>query len=78
MKNNPSAYLKNIYVDTSGDKVKSNFLAALELFGPGHLLWGSDWPAKKDVTGSMQVIRNLDISEEDKTDILGGNLEKLL
>ncbi len=78
LKNNPTAYLKNIYVDTSGDKVRSNFLAALELFGPDHLLWGSDWPAKKDVAGSMQVIKDLEISQEDKAGILGGNLEKIL
>ena len=78
LKGNPSTYLKNIYVDSSGDKVKSNFLAALELFGPGHLLWGSDWPAKKDVAGSMQIVRDLDISEEDKANILGGNLDRLL
>jgi predicted TIM-barrel fold metal-dependent hydrolase len=78
LKGNPSTYLKNIYVDTSGDKVKSNFLAALELFGPGHLLWGSDWPAKKDITGSMQAIKDLNIAEEDKAGILGGNLDKIL
>lgn len=78
LKDKPSSYLKNIYVDSSGDKVKSNFLAALELFGPGHLLWGSDWPAKKDITGSMQAIKDLDISDEDKAGILGANLEKIL
>lgn len=78
LKDKPSAYLKNIYVDSSGDKVKSNFSAALELFGPEHLLWGSDWPAKKDVSGSMQIIKDLDISQDDKTGILGGNLERLL
>ena len=78
LKDKPSSYLKNIYVDTSGDKVKSNFLAALELFGPGHLLWGSDWPAKKDISGSIQAVKDLDIGEEDKAAILGGNLEEIL
>lgn len=47
LKANPTQYLKNIYVDTGGDKTKANFLLSLELFGPGHILWGSDWPAKK-------------------------------
>jgi predicted TIM-barrel fold metal-dependent hydrolase len=78
LKDKPSAYLKNIYVDTSGDKVKSNFLAALELFGPGHLLWGSDWPAKKDISGSISAVRSLDIPETDKETVLGGNLRNIL
>jgi len=78
LKANPTEYLKRIYVDTSGDKTKSNLEAALELFGPGHLLWGSDWPAKKDITGSIQAVTDLDIPSEDKSRILGGNLEKIL
>ncbi|MDP1853802.1 MAG: amidohydrolase family protein [Candidatus Omnitrophota bacterium] len=78
LKGNPSDYLKNIYVDTSGDTNKANFLAALDLFGPSHLLWGSDWPAKKDITGSIDAVKNLAISQEDKTNILGANIEKIL
>jgi predicted TIM-barrel fold metal-dependent hydrolase len=78
LKANPTEYLKKIYVDTSGDKTKANFLAALELLGPRHILWGSDWPAKKDIAGGMQIVRDLDISPEDKENILGGNLEKIL
>jgi len=77
LKGNPTDYLKNIYVDTAGDKVKSNFNLALELFGPKHLLWGSDWPAKKDITGAISVVRDLNISDPDKADILGGNLERM-
>lgn len=75
---NPTEYLKNIYVDTSGDKTKANFLSALELVGPSHILWGSDWPAKKDIPGSLTAVRELDISDKDKSDILGGNLERIL
>jgi predicted TIM-barrel fold metal-dependent hydrolase len=78
LKNNPTEYLKNIYVDTGGDKVKTNFLLALELLGPRHLLWGSDWPAKKDIAGAIQAVKDLNISEEDKANILGGNLERIL
>jgi len=74
----PTEFLKNIYVDTGGDKIKSNFLLALELFGPQHVLWGSDWPAKKDISGAIQAVKDLDISSADKEDILGGNLEKML
>lgn len=74
----PTDYLKNIYVDTSGDIRKMNFLSALELFGPEHLLWGSDWPSKKDISGSIQAVKDLAISQTDKENILGGNLENIL
>jgi predicted TIM-barrel fold metal-dependent hydrolase len=74
----PTDYLKNIYVDTSGDIKKTNFLSALELLGPKHILWGSDWPAKKGIVASINAVKNLDISAQDKEDILGGNLEKIL
>lgn len=78
LKGSPTDFLKNIYVDTSGDISKANFLAALELLGPKHLLWGSDWPAKKEILSSINAVRNLGISEEDKENILGGNLEIIL
>jgi len=78
LKGNPTDYLKNIYVDTGGDKIKSNFNLALELFGVKHLLWGSDWPAKKDIAGAIQVVSDLEISAGDKEDILGRNLERIL
>jgi len=75
---NPTELLKNIYVDTGGDRVRTNFLLALELLGPGHILWGSDWPAKKDVAGSIAAVNELEISEKDKSAILGGNLAEIL
>ncbi len=78
LKGNPTEYLKNIYVDTSGDKKEANFLSALELVGPKHILWGSDWPGKKDIKGSLQAVRDLGISDSDKQSILGGNLKKML
>lgn len=78
LKGAPSDFLKNIYVDTSGDKDKANFLAALEVLGAKHILWGSDWPAKKDVASSIAAVRALDISQVDKDSILGGNLAGIL
>ena len=73
----PSEYFKNIYVDTSGDTTKANFLLSLELMGPKHILWGSDWPAKKDVASGIKAVNDLDISQDDKQNILGGNLAEL-
>lgn len=75
---NPTEYLKNIYVDTSGDTRKANFQAALELVGPEHILWGSDWPAKRDTQAGMNAVKSLDISAQDKDNILGGNLARIL
>jgi predicted TIM-barrel fold metal-dependent hydrolase len=78
LKGNPTDYLKNIYVDTSGDTRKANFIAALELLGSKHILWGSDWPAKKDIASSIQAVKDLDLSQQDKDSILGENLSKIL
>ncbi|MFA6216666.1 MAG: amidohydrolase family protein [Candidatus Omnitrophota bacterium] len=75
---NPSEYLKNIYVDTSGDTTAANFQAALALVGSRHILWGSDWPAKKDISAGIQVVQDLAIPQEDRNNILGGNLERIL
>ena len=74
----PTELLKNIYVDTSGDTTRPNFEAALELLGPGHILWGSDWPAKRDIAPGIQAVKDLAISDADKNNILGGNLARIL
>jgi predicted TIM-barrel fold metal-dependent hydrolase len=78
LKAKPTEILKNIYVDTSGDTTKANFQAALELLGPQHILWGSDWPAKRDIASGIQAVRDLAVSDEDKNNILGGNLARIL
>lgn len=74
----PSAYLKRIYVDTGGDKTLANFISSLEVFGPGHILWGSDYPAKREISESILVLEQLNISKEDRQNILGGNLQRIL
>jgi predicted TIM-barrel fold metal-dependent hydrolase len=73
----PSDYFKNIYVDTSGDTTKANFLLSLELMGPKRILWGSDWPAKQDIAAGIKAVQDLEISQGDKQNILGGNSAKL-
>jgi predicted TIM-barrel fold metal-dependent hydrolase len=78
LKADPTEYLKRIYVDTSGDAQEVNLLAALKLLGPGHILWGSDWPAKKDLRGAMVAVNNLKINQGDKEKILGNNLAAIL
>jgi aminocarboxymuconate-semialdehyde decarboxylase len=78
LQGNPSDFLKNIYVDTSGDTSQANFLAALELLGPGRVLWGSDWPAKKKLWEGIEAVKALPISTKEQEDILGGNLARML
>lgn len=78
LKSRPTDLLKNIYVDTSGDLRQSNFQLALELVGSEHLLWGSDWPAKRNITASINAVKELGISDEAKDNILGGNLSRAL
>ena len=77
LQGSPSDYFKNIYVDTSGDTTKANFLLSLDLMGPKRILWGSDWPAKQDIAAGIKAVEDLDISQEEKQNILGGNLEKV-
>lgn len=74
----PTELLKNIYVDSSGDTTPTNFEAALNLFGPRHLLWGSDWPAKKDISAGVKAVEELGVSDGEKADILGENFARLL
>lgn len=75
---NPTQFLKNIYVDTGGDKTTANFLSALELLGAERILWGSDWPAKKDTTGSQKAVLRLPLSQNEMNNILGETINNLL
>jgi aminocarboxymuconate-semialdehyde decarboxylase len=75
---NPTQYLKNIYVDTGGDTLSANYQLALDLLGPRHILWGSDWPAKRDVAASINSVKQLGLAASDIEAILGGNAAALL
>jgi uncharacterized protein len=77
LRGKPTDYLKNIYVDTSGDTTVTNFQAALALLGPEHILWGSDWPAKKDAHASIKAVLDLPIGKKEQEDILGRNLQNM-
>jgi len=77
LKRSPSEHLKRIYVDTSGDRTPANFLSSLELFGADHILWGSDYPAKKDFGLSIAILDELNLKQEEKQKILGGNLDRI-
>jgi len=74
----PSEIFKNIYVDTSGVTTKSLINLALEMFGPERVLWGSDYPAKRDVKSTIDAIKQLDVKEVEKELILSGNSDRIL
>lgn len=73
----PTQILKDIYVDTSGVESPALLHLALEFFGAEKILWGSDFPAKRDLAGGIGVFDKMGITEEEKRRILGGNLEKI-
>jgi len=77
LNNLPSAILKNIYVDTSGTRSRSALEMALEFFGTDRILWGSDFPANKDLSGSINAIKAMDIKNSEKEKILGYNMMSL-
>lgn len=74
----PSKVLGDIYCDTSAVKSKNILMMALDMFGPERLLWGSDYPANKDIKAAIQAVEELKISPADKEKIFSGNIERLL
>ena len=74
----PSEYLKEFYYDTVNFDTKALRLA-IEFAGAGHLVAGSDYPHQ---IGSLSRMKNsieeIDISDEEKAAIFGGNAALLL
>jgi len=42
------------------------------------IIFGSDWPSVTDIKGNVAAIRSLEMSEDSKAKILGGNAARLL
>ena len=77
MGEDPGETLRRVYVDTSGSASEPLLKLALEVFGEDRLLWGSDYPANREIEASIDAVRNLDIKEEAKGKILNKNLSSL-
>jgi len=74
----------NLFLDTSNAAhtlTEKEFCQLLELHGPGHILFGTDWPWF-DHRGEVEIIgRLLDLAGFDDTDqqrIFAGNLSELI
>lgn len=74
----PSEILSGIYFDTSGCGSASVLQCALEMAGSSRVLFGSDWPANRDLQGSIDVVRNSGLQEEEKKKVLSKNFSDIL
>jgi aminocarboxymuconate-semialdehyde decarboxylase len=74
----PSDYLRNFYYDTVNFN-PSAIRFALDFAGPDHILAGSDYPHQIGSIPLMrETLRGLDVSEDVREKILGGNTVRLL
>ena len=74
----PSEYLKQFYYDTVNFNPAAVRLA-LDFAGPDRILAGSDYPHQiGSIPLMLDTIRGLDVSEDVRTRILGGNAARLL
>ncbi len=74
----PSEYISQIHVDSMGFHA-AGIICALATVGVDHVLLGSDHPPVSiPLKRSVDVVRNLPITEQDKKKILGDNAVRLL
>ena len=74
----PSTYLKRFYYDTVNFDPKAIELA-VSFAGAEHILAGSDYPHQiGSIEKMLDSLRALNISDQDKQKILGGNAKRLL
>jgi predicted TIM-barrel fold metal-dependent hydrolase len=72
-----SSQLRQIYVDTATPSLPA-LRAALEVFGPDHLLFGTDSPPlATPLDTALAMIDQLGLSDVDRTKVLGGNAAAL-
>lgn len=74
----PASYIQQLYLDTVCLHPPA-LLCAVQTVGVDHVLFGSDFPPVPiPLKRSVDTVRNVTISEEDKQKILGDNAAKLL
>ncbi len=78
MGDGPEDVLKKIYIDTSGAADVRMLDLAINIFGAERVLWGSDFPANREIRASIDAVNALSIDNTAKEKIMYGNLETLL
>jgi len=74
----PASYIQQLYLDTVSFHPPA-VSCAIETVGVDHVVFGSDFPPVPiTLKRSVDVVRALKVSENDKQKILGGNAAKLL
>jgi aminocarboxymuconate-semialdehyde decarboxylase len=74
----PSEYLKRFYYDTVNFDLRALQLA-IDFAGTDHLLAGSDYPHQiGSIPKMLETLRGLNVSEEERAAISGGNAARLL
>jgi len=74
----PSKYLKNIYIDCI-TFYKKPLELAYHIFGVDNMVFGTDYPYKLGtIDDFINLVRGLDITEEEKEKIFSENAKKLL
>ncbi len=72
----PGETLKKIYVDTSGTADVKMLELAIDIFGEDRVLWGSDFPANREIKASIDAVNALSLKPPSKQKILHENLDK--
>jgi aminocarboxymuconate-semialdehyde decarboxylase len=74
----PSSYIEQLYFDTVSLHTPAVY-CAVQTAGADHVLFGSDFPPVPiPLKRSVDTVRNLDIAENDKEQVLGRNAQELL
>ncbi len=74
----------NLYLDTSvaaHTLAERDFLRLIELHGPGRVIFGTDWPwfgHEQELEFLDRLLTRAGCSPDEKSDILGGNIARLL
>jgi predicted TIM-barrel fold metal-dependent hydrolase len=76
LKKSPFDYMKMFYVDTAEGAWKPALALAHGFYGTDHMLFGTDLPWG-DTPNIIENIRALQIPDEEKEMILGGNAQRL-
>jgi len=83
LKNPVSESLDRIYADTAVDGSAAALPCGHAFFGTERMLFGTDYPFSPEqgevyLRENLRIVKEMDLPEEDKAKILGGNAKRLL